>query len=649
VAFTDVKQIGPEYDAGLDSPTYGKLGLFIKPQTFFKELQTQLRDEVIGALNIAVGDRDLNFWKRQSQGDWSQGDGQVYFSNPARYDSATSLDVHTPGQVRLVPQPTRSLAATATLNGRGACTCKQKAFFPWVDGKYCWADATTGGVVSQANTPAVAVIADIVSDGTTVFFALATGAGVWQTPGNVPVGLTQYDNPGSFYGRLAYDQLRKILYATSGAQTGLAKLEKINAGGASTIIYDFLAGRLDALEMHLGNVILGWNDGGNVPVGAAGSMGQARLFKYDGTNMTTFVDFPNGTMVVGLKSSNGTLYVMVDEQDPLDKSNAPATVHAVYAVSGSTITRLSNVDGNSVGGGTGSVYPIGSPTEAEAIGQHVFFPGTGHVTRYDTALGGFSRSLGDDGLPAAAGFIAATMSSLAFLSGVGLLCEYGGGVATGGIYNLHGTIFGIVPSSAAVGTCKLTGSRMDAGLPYVGKFWYAWEAIFSALLAGESVEMEYSIDDGTTWVACGGSPANTVGQTQKAFLIQQQNPHARYRVKLLPNGGVTAGPKLYSVSGRYAVLNPNASVYRMTISALDTIRGRGNQLDLPGYGKDALDYLDNIARKNELVTFYEPDDSTRTPHTCWVMQYVSPRASTSSVYDPKKKEGEGELVLWEVV
>lgn len=647
MGLVDVREVGPKYDFGISSPTYGLFGGFIKPNTFIKELQTQLRDEVIGALSIAVGDRDLEFWKRQSQNDWSLGDGQTYFTNPSRYDRATSLDVHTPGQVRLVPQPTQLLAAGGSaINGRGSAVCQRKAFFPWKSGFYCWSDATTGGTVSTSTTPG-GFVGDIATDGNNVFFAIPSASKVWTTTGAAPNVLTGYDTSGTFYGRLAYDQLKKILYGASAAVTSLAQFVKVNAGAGSTLIYDFVQGRIDALVMHQGNVIIGWNDGQGVPPGLAGSLVNARLFKYDGTNVLTFVDFPNGTMVLGLLSADGILYAMVEEADPLDKSNFPNTVHAVYAVNGSTITRLGTVDGLAVQGDTGALQPVGSPTAAVQIGQHVFFPGTGHTTRYDTLLGGFSRSLGDDGLPAFAGFAAATMSSLAFLSGVGLLCVYGAGATTGGVYNLHGTIFGIAPSSPAVGTAKLTGSRMDAGLPYVGKFWYVIEAIFTALLAAESVEMEYSLDDGATWTTCSNSPASTVGQTQKLFLVQQQNPHVRYRVRPVANPGVTAGPTIFSVSARYAVLNPNASVYRMTVSCVDQIRARGNQIDEPGYGKDALAYLDNIARKNEIVTFYEPDDSTRTAHSCWVMSMIRPMPNTGSVFNPNKQEGDVELVLWE--
>lgn len=643
-------EVGPVFDAGLSSPTHGDMGLLLKPGTFKRDVQEQLRDDVVAALSQSIADRDIRFWKRSSQHDWSGGDGQDYFSDQTRYDSAVGLDVHTPGLLRLVPQPTllRSSLASA-LNGRGAVVAQRRAFFPWTDGNYAWADAATGGVVSTSTTPAGGQIADIVSDGTTVFFALGNASNVWQTPAAAPVALAAYD-AGTIYGRLVYDQLAKVLYASPGAVTGLAKLYKINAGGAPTVVYDFLTGRVDALEMFDGDVIVGWNDGGLVIPGVSGSLNKARLFSYNGSQVSAFVDFPDGAMIVGLKAAAGVLYVEVDEADPLDRSNFPAEVHATYAVTGSTVTRLGPVDGLSVAGGTGSLYPIGSPTMAVQVGQFVFFPGTGHVTQYDTVIGAFSRSLGDSGLPALSNtFTQATMSSLAFLSGIGLLCEYGGGATTGGIYNLHGSTAGITPSFPAAGTCQLTGSRMDGGLPYVSKFWYAIDCNLSADLAtGESVQMDYSLDDGVTWTACANSPFTTSGENAIAFLVKQVNPHARYRVRPVSNPNVSAGPLITAVSMRYAVVNADASVYRFTVQSNKEMRARNNEVLEPGYGKAMLDYLQAIGMTNELVTFYEPNDSTRTPHTCWVVSVSQATVNTGGTYDPRIAEGDVAVVLWEV-
>src|SRR5258706_15115380 len=135
-----IKSIGPEFDWAIDSPGSGFMGLHVKPNTFSKDLQTQLRDDVISALTLAIADRDLAFWKRQSQNDWSLGEGQEYFTNVSRYSQAHALDVHTPGQLRLVPQPVRLRKQTGVFNGRGGTYCKTNCFFSWVDGFYTYVD-----------------------------------------------------------------------------------------------------------------------------------------------------------------------------------------------------------------------------------------------------------------------------------------------------------------------------------------------------------------------------------------------------------------------------------------------------------------------------------------------------------------------------
>ena len=126
-----LRSIGPRFAAGIFSTSFGFQGLFLKNATFHKDLQAQLRDEVVAALSLSIGDRDIAFWKRQSQGDWSHGALQTYFSDLARFDKSQAIDVHTPGQLRLVPQPAVVAAATGALNGRGATRAWSCSFFPW--------------------------------------------------------------------------------------------------------------------------------------------------------------------------------------------------------------------------------------------------------------------------------------------------------------------------------------------------------------------------------------------------------------------------------------------------------------------------------------------------------------------------------------
>lgn len=641
-------EVGPRYDVGVVSPTYGSSGLFVKQGTFVKQLQTQLRDQVIASASLSIIDRDLAFWKRQTQADWSQGEGQEYFSNPSRYSKAVSLDVHKPGRLRMVPNPVRLLKQTAAIPGRGAAFCAGNVFFPFTAGKYCWVDNTL--TVQQATTPALGIVGDIQTDALKVFFCFLDQVGVYQTTGSAPNALLLYDSGGTFYGRLLYNQLTKTLYATSAPISGLCRLDKVNAGGAATNIYDFVTGRIEALEMYQGNVIIAWNDSAGSP-GGVGYMGRSRLFKYDGTSMIPFADMPDGCVVVGMKSALGILFVETVEEDALDEQNSPPKqIHSIYFITSSTIGKIGDVTDGVVLAANANTYG-GSLIMALAVGQSVYFPATGHVWRYDTSIGGLSRSLGDEALPGlVATFSAAVMKGIAYLSGGGLMAmihDISGG-NNGGIFNLNGTIFGIQPSYPPGNACRLISSRIDGGLPYVDKFWFGIEVILDPLIAGDSVTMDYSVDDGVTWVAAAPTVALAAGVKRVLYSVLTVNAHIRYRVKLLA-GVASSGPVLHAISPRYAVVNPNASVYRMTVTAYDKTVGRGNAEDQPGYGKDTLDFLDNVARKNELVTFYEPDDSSRTPHSCLVMQMSRPMNNTGSTYDPRKKEGDVDLVLWEAV
>jgi hypothetical protein len=234
-----------------------------------------------------------------------------------------------------------------------------------------------------------------------------------------------------------------------------------------------------------------------------------------------------------------------------------------------------------------------------------------------------------------------------FVALVQLLDNVSGAPVGGAIMQISGST---TPNLAVSNTDnKLTSSRIDLGLPYVPKYWYGFEvSLAQAMTVGQQVSMEYSLDDGNTWTATTNSAL--VGPTTTSrftFLVGQVNPHIRYRVGMTATGGAVS-PAITAIAAKFAPSNPQASVWAFTAIGLDQLRARNN-LILDPSGKDILAFLFNIAQKSETVTYYDFNDSTRTPHTVWPMTVGQNSMGIGGTYSPLRAEGELDIVLWEVV
>lgn len=634
-------EVGVVYDVGVVSPTYGSMGLFVKPGTYTKEQQLIKRQDVVAALSQAIADRDINFWTRQSQFDWSKGQDQDFFDDAARFKDGRGIDIHKRGSFSLVPMPSVVTSAAVDNGGRGAALAitalpngSAAIFFPWSDGNYAY--STNGGATwATSTTPVGARITDIATNGSQAFFVFGNQGGVWQTNTAAPVALTQYDTGGNKYARLVYDPLRKTLYGILTADQGVA-LHKINSGAGATVIFDWVIGRLDGLEIYQGNVVVSWNTA-SYTRGANAS----KLYKYDGTNTTFFADMPDGGFVVSMRVVLGFLFILAYESDPF----APVTDKAgLYTIVGGTgPTRVASVDASyndDLTSGAANAYP-----------HFMFGQGTGlyictqqRTMRYDIVTGGISRSFGDDG--GAVGNVW-LQGAVAVRGTIFAIAALKGTAATGVVKLNPSGAGGLISVSGDVGQ-RITGSRIDLGLPYVDKYWYGIEVAGEPLIAGQTVKAEYSLNDGATFTACSNSPWNTVGEKRRTFLVQQVNPHIVYRITLVSGVGV-ASPIIHAVSVRFAPSNPNAHVWRLTTQALDDIRARNNRVMDSTYGEDILAFLHNIAQKSELITFYELDDDSRTAHSVWVLTVQQSSPMTGNTYSPIRAEGEVDLILWEAV
>lgn len=411
---------------------------------------------------------------------------------------------------------------------------------------------------------------------------------------------------------------------------------------------------------------MAWNTGD----AQDGSTTRSMLYYYNGTSVLEYAYGPDSTQIVSLKAEVGTLWVSLISQDPYNAALDPVggTGFGIGYVSNAVVLLYWNiVDGR-------LLRDSGSKSDFHSLQHFTSVPmsppyntgstwvsAKGSLFHYDLAAGGFARSFGAESVVIAGTTYDVQITGVAvvqqkFIALAQLLTAGTTTPVGAAVLQLSGT--GLSPNAGSYpGENKLISSRFDLGLPYVPKYWYSFETVLtSPLIAGQSVTMEYSLDDGTTWNACGGSPWQTIGQQRVNLTVQRVNPHVRYRVGLYATGGAVS-PVVSSIAAKFAPSNPSAKVWTMTLPCFDQMMFRGQQIDDGYYGQDRMSFLFNIAQQSEVVTFYDNNEpitagqptSARTPHTVWVLSADDVRAGqTGGVYNPLRTEGEVQLVLWEV-
>lgn len=636
-------EVGPRFDIGIVSPTHGNWGFAVKPGTYARSQQLVKRQDVVGALQQAFADRDILFWTRFGQYDWSHGEGQDVADDASKYFVGHEVDIHVPGELGLSDNPTVVATVAAALLGRGGCIVSYdgsggEIFFPWSTGLYTHQQGNNvAGVWATKTTPAGYTL-DIVTDGTLAYLC-GTYTGVWKSA-VPPANSTQFDSGGNGpYRRLAYNVLTKKLYGVTAAA-----LHLINSGGAPTVIFDFVAGHLDALEYHNGVIVFAWNAGYAID-GASTS----QIYQYDGTNITLLAEIPGPATILEMVSYGGGLYLSVEFVNTLHDASSTFVIFAYSLIDG-VLTQLNPsfhpLDGT-VGNSSGNLSDIGPANFIFGAGGFVYFLGSGHLWRHDPVNGGLSQTFGDQAVPSAT---ALTGAVAVFGSIISVIY----GTAAGAVWRL--TSGADDSQSVLSGARQLTGSRWDINLPYVDKYWDSFEIVLDPLPVGSTVTMEYSLDDRNTWNTCTSTadrpnPITVTNTARASFNIRAVSPIINYRITLAAPVAGGRSPVIHAISARFVPSNPDLKMWTFTITCRDNARLRNNQVS-DQLGQDMLDYLFNIAQQSEVVTFYDANErlgtsAARTPHNAWVMSARQLTANTSNVYKQDVQEGDVEIVLWE--
>ena len=663
-------EVGPKWDCGVVSDSFGECGLVIKPGTYRREQQLIKRADVVASLQTALADRDINFWTRISQFDWRRGGGQPLFID-GYFDTSRGIDTHISGSLSAWSGQTVLDSVTTGAIGRGAAVAAAGvggaavAAFAWTNNAYRVSSniASATPTFSTFTTGGAGTVLDIATDGSNFYFA-TTGTGIWTTTAAAPGNLTQYDaGANGPYHRIAWDPLRRRLFGITAPGTDRV-LHQVNAGGAPTIIYDFDQGRLDAILAYFGNVYVAWNTGDALD----NSQSSSFIYGYDGTNVFEEASGADAGQIVGLKVADIRFWVGMVFNDIYNSPEltTPGSQFALCYSNGEQIVGFVNMpDGrlirNSTAGIMSPYYGMQDWLAIQAVpdtviaGQTYWAVGP-YVWRWDQSIGGASRAFGremvtisgTDYTPHIVGLIAPGDKMVA----LALLLDGSFNNVGGMVWQVAGLTTPNLISDADDN--KLTSSRMDLNLPYVDKFWYGFEVVCDPLSSNQELSMEYSTDDGDTWTVCPSTaahpnPYTTTGGTSPFFPVEVVAPHIKYRIQIRGTSGA-ASPVVHAISAQFAPSNPNLKVWTLTVSCRKNTRLRNNQVD-DTEPRDVLDFLFNVSHESSPVIFYDSNETVtqgqRIAHTVWVMQSSQSTLNTSNEYKPLLAEGDVELILWE--
>jgi hypothetical protein len=486
-------QVGGLYHVGLSNGTTA-YGYIFQPGPGLKE-ETNVADKekLIQYASPNLIDRDLAFYPRVTQGDFSGGGLQTVFLDPTKYFDS-DLEVRTPGFLTLRPAWKRVQLTGTT--GTYQCVA-------WNND--VWTCLGTATIYNSAGTGfAAGITAKFVdTDGSALY--VGDGAGTIQSF-NGSTFTTVFTSAGNFSGMWVINS------GTSGRFLYVAA--PVAAGGVETLSkFDMSAPSSTPVSVPLGSMteaivdICGYQTGIAILTKDVAGGGNSTLWYHDGANLTRIVHVSQ-YVPSGICNCLGNLYVTAQSQGNYE---APLLLQ-VQAGTVGVVARFSSPVATVTSAG------IGAPVVA---GQYVYFaltnPQISYVTTtsyigvYDTVSGAASH------LPNLDANDAPQTTQPRQLAAIGRAAVFP--MSTGGNATLqYQTNQNRLPAGS---TFQASGthvfSRLDFGTPDIPKRFRRVSVVHAPLQAGESVQVTAYVDGDQFHVgqtpSIVGTPNTTVGST----------------------------------------------------------------------------------------------------------------------------------------
>jgi len=596
--------VGQRYNCGLSDGTRF-YGYMFEPTTdrsggFHWKSDTTTKDALTSYSSTELIDRDLAFFPRVTDGDFSGGGFQEVFIDPRKYFDA-DLDTGVPGFLQLRPQWTRISKVGLTVGANFDVVAWKGDFW------YTFGEAS--GDVYSANgatttTPGAAAIISLDTDGTYLY--AGTGAKLWRTSnGTVWQAVTAAINGTA-------RQWWIINQGTNGYfayyQSGANLLYKIDLTGSLPIantaqpqvpVGNNAINIIDICAYTTAIAIL------TTDVNGPGS----DVWFFDGNNLTRIIRL-QGYTVTGICNALGALYI------------------GGFAVGQSSSPKLFKVDAGTYDEVVipGSPFPAANQSCLQpcASGRYVYWTiinpsingisaGVGVVIQYDVLTGAVSKLPCQD----------ATDFTTVGTGGLRNVAMLGGNVA---IVYVNGTTGVLQYQTSAFGAIKyqpsgwLAGSHVDFATPGIVKRFRRLEVHHAPLNAGESIFIECFVDQDPLSFNTGLAPIpatqsggtnSTVGSTTTALILggDTVGKTLYFALKLTAGTGNATTPRV-----SYVTIEVGGTwVADVNLSCVSIRRTLSQETDDQGASGADLAYLIFLAYENgNVLTFYHPNGQTYT-------------------------------------
>ena len=518
------------------------------------------------AMQATRGEQDFSDAWRRAYDDWSLGFDQKYhdkeFSLSARFKDSQAIDISERGEIKLLFS-TSKIQTTANSNfdalgvGLNYLWSAQGTNIYYYDGSSFSAAVASGAASGE--------IINFTCDGTYMYANISGAEGVHR--GNTSSWAHWSDLTGVlkilYHNKLLYGITSQKLYSI-GATT--ASVEKADVGASWTLTGITAEGTLFGGDIY----ICGHN--GNV----------TKIWVYDSVGISEVTELPSGFIGLGCKYYQGVIWIY-------GYKDTPST--------GSKIGITYNISNNTVGFGFEIGEEIASrPYHINEISPHetkIYFA-YNHLTGigyYNISIGGISKNI----------YISLTSAEA---NEVRAISTYKNKT----YFTVKGQ--GVYKEGAAYNTSGYVIQSLDAyGIPNITKLYRRVGVTHKALVAGESVKVEYSTDRGTTWVEAGTS--STVGAKSCEWSIVTSNVKAKeFQIKTTLTGDGSTTPTVLSVFYSCEPLAEFTYDLELLIAAFDhplLLDGRTKDSKL---GKDIINSLWASIEKQEILSFTDTDGAT---------------------------------------
>lgn len=182
------------------------------------------------------------------------------------------------------------------------------------------------------------------------------------------------------------------------------------------------------------------------------------------------------------------------------------------------------------------------------------------------------------------------------------------------VRNSNGTIcdeFDSIPINDYQTSGYITTSNFDAGIPSIDKLFFAVTINFRKFLSGQSIEVQYSVDGGSTFTSLGTASYTLDGSsaTSKTFLFGSTIVSKTMKLKFILGGGGSNTPELQAFAAQYVPVPVYTKQWVLQVNCADDLKRLDGQLH-EMTGRELKSRLETAWWTKSLLDFQDIDYAT---------------------------------------